>query len=249
LHQDTVVTPVSGGWQQWASVPLDIKLQPGRQRLRMVAVTGNYNLNWLSLDYSRPLHASVVGASTNGAGDTVRVEFDKTMATPEGKNPAGLTLTADGTVYQVASVSWSPDTPQTLLLRLVFPLSADHEQITLSYGEGSLVDSDQQPVNSFYDQAVTNQVVTKVERSVTSSLRIYPNPVGEMLHIELPGSQVDRMTVRILDITGKLRLLREYEDLPGSATVDLHMETMKEGLYLIRISLDERLYHQSVVKR
>ena len=249
LEQDTLGTPITGGWQQWASAEVELQLQPGRQRLRMVAITGNYNLNWLSLEYSRPLQASFVSASTNETGDTVRIEFDKTMTTPAGKNPAGLTLTADGTVYQVASVSWSQDTPQILLLRLLTPLTADLEQITLSYDEGALVDADQQPVIPFSDQMVTNQVVTLLEPESVPSLRLYPNPVRDVLHIELPGSRVYRMTVQLLDITGKTMLLEEFSGLPGNTSLNLNMESMKEGLYLVRITLDGRMVHQTVVKR
>jgi uncharacterized repeat protein (TIGR02059 family) len=249
MDQATVTTPVTGGWQQWSSVPVKIKLNAGRQRLRISALTGNFNLNWLSLDYSGPLQASFVGAATNGTGDTVFVEFDKTMVTPPGKNPAGLTLTGDGNPYQVASVSWSVIAPNTLLLRLLSPLTAGLEQITLSYQGGELIDADEQPVLPFASQPVDNQIITSAVEELHQDIQIYPNPFGEVLYIEIPGTHVDRMQVRILDITGKTVLFEEITNLPGNSSVDLNVESLKEGLYLIRITCDDRMFHGSVVKR
>ena len=57
------------------------------------------------------------------------------------------------------------------------------------------------------------------------------------------------MTVQLLDITGKTMLLEEFSGLPGNTSLNLNMESMKEGLYLVRITLDGRMVHQTVVKR
>ena len=249
LNRDTLTTPVTGGWQQWTSVPVSVPLMEGRQRLRLYALTGNYNLNWLNLEYDRPMYPSVVNAATNSTGDTVKVFFDKTMTAPPGKNPSGHTLLADGVPLQVASISWSGAYPNALLLRLLTPLSSDHQEILLSYADGVLTDADGQPVPAFSGLVVENQVVTSLSAEETSELRIYPNPVGAFLNIDTEGLPSGEAIIRIVDVTGKTVFMKSFPDLNRQSPLRLETESWKEGLYLIRISIGYEMIHRTFIKR
>ncbi len=50
IDQMNVSLSATGGWQTWSSVPVEISLVKGIQRIRLYAETGNYNINFLSLD-------------------------------------------------------------------------------------------------------------------------------------------------------------------------------------------------------
>ncbi len=249
LDRDTITIPVSGGWQQWTSVPVSIQLGEGRQRLRLFALTGNYNLNWMSLEYDRPLFSSVEQAVTNGTGDTVRVYFDKTMTTPPGRNPSGLTLMADGTRVQVGSVSWSESEPRVLSLRLIAPISAGHQELMLSYADGVLIDADRQPVPAFADLEVDNQVVSSVDQERVKQIRIYPNPVGPLLYLETEALTGPETVVQILDVTGKSVFVKSFEGLDQRSPLTLETGSWEPGLYLIRITSGNDRFHQTVIKR
>ncbi|MGW8316418.1 MAG: carbohydrate-binding protein [Bacteroidales bacterium] len=249
LNGEAITTPVTGGWQQWTSVPVSVKLEEGQQRLRVVALTGNYNLNWLTLAYDRPIHATVLSAATNDSGDTISVLFDKSMTTPPGKNPSGHLLLADGSPVQVGSVSWSETIPNALLLRLLFPLTADHQQITLSYADGALIDTDQQPVPAFEDLEVVNQVVTSLAQEEAEAFRIYPNPVGMVLNIEADGIPSGSAVVQIMDVTGKTVFMETYPDLSRQSPLRLETGSWNAGLYMIRITCGYEKFHQTVIKR
>jgi uncharacterized repeat protein (TIGR02059 family) len=248
ILNQTVATPVTGGWQVWASTPVNVGLIEGRQRLRLLALTGNYNLNWLSLEYDRPLQASFVSAATNGSGDTVFIEFDKTMAPPPGRNPAGFTLMADGSKKQVASATLVEQSPNTLRLVLLSSLTPG-QVITLSYEGGSVVDVDNQPVFPFSDKTVSNEVVTSVAQVETTTFTIYPNPVSEQMHIQATGALADRAVIQIMNVTGKTVYLNEFTNLRSEPMIQIDMGPLKEGLYLIRITSENQLYHQSVIKK
>jgi len=45
----TISTPVTGGWQTWQTLKTTVKLDAGKQVLRMLFVTPGYNLNWFNL--------------------------------------------------------------------------------------------------------------------------------------------------------------------------------------------------------
>lgn len=249
LNQDTITTPVTGGWQQWTSVPVSVNLAEGQQRLRLTALTGNYNLNWLSLAYDRPLYASIISAATNSSGDTVKVQFDKLMTAPPGRNPAGITLLSDGSPVQVGSVLWDASEPNALSFKLISPLSADNQQITLSYADGVLIDADRQPVPAFADLAVDNQVVTSMGQDRKEGLRIYPNPAGAFLHIETKGYSSGESVVQIMDVTGKTVYMRSYSDLDRRSPLRLETRSWRPGLYVIRITTGNKTVHQTVIKK
>ena len=54
----TVDIPPTGGWQTWETVSLPLSLSTGEQTIRLVAVTGGFNLNWFELS-TIPLGFSV----------------------------------------------------------------------------------------------------------------------------------------------------------------------------------------------
>nr|WP_324259806.1 carbohydrate-binding protein [Cellvibrio fontiphilus] len=45
-----VTVPVTGGWQQWATVSHEVSLPAGEQFVALALKTGNFNLNWIKLD-------------------------------------------------------------------------------------------------------------------------------------------------------------------------------------------------------
>lgn len=48
----TASVPSTGSWQTWSDVSLTVALQPGRQRLRLEALAGGWNINWLRVEPS-----------------------------------------------------------------------------------------------------------------------------------------------------------------------------------------------------
>lgn len=51
----TVTVPVTGDWQSWTSVPVELILYEGEQWLKLYALTNGFNINWLSLEFDKDL--------------------------------------------------------------------------------------------------------------------------------------------------------------------------------------------------
>lgn len=93
--------PKTSGWQTYSTeVAGSFALNAGQQRLRLTIVTGDFNLNWLSLD-------AIADADFDGVGD----EFDKCPQTLEGAvvNEYGCPDTDSDGVDD--SLDLCPDTP------------------------------------------------------------------------------------------------------------------------------------------
>jgi len=72
-------------------------------------------------------------------------------------------------------------------------------------------------------------------------VQVYPNPVSDVLTIEVYGTDAATGTVTISDVTGKVVKVLNMED--GVATVD--MKGMAQGMYLVRYADDN---HTQVIK-
>ncbi|MCK4747926.1 MAG: carbohydrate-binding protein, partial [Bacteroidales bacterium] len=197
LNQDTVTTLVTGGWQEWTSVPSEIILHEGRQRLRLIALTSNFNLNWLDLEFNKTLQANFISATTNETGDTIEIVFDKELGEPEEGEQTGFTVQADGNSISVTRLGLNNDLKTTLLLALNTQLPADSKNITVSYESGTLMAADQTPVAFFTDMQVTNHVITDIGSMKVPGFSFYPHPANNRITVE--SSELSLTSVEVVD--------------------------------------------------
>jgi hypothetical protein len=87
--------------------------------------------------------------------------------------------------------------------------------------------------------AARNQIIQRSERidfgAEDSELKVYPNHASQLLHVELPPSQVAFM-LEIMDITGKVVLVLPSSNLLKNLT--LVVSQLDNGMYFIR-ALDQ----------
>ncbi len=80
------------------------------------------------------------------------------------------------------------------------------------------------------------------------SLKIYPNPVQDMVNIQLTTlEEVDRVSAEIYDIQGRLVFSKELEYSFGQTQTRLNLARLQTGNYIIKISAfnENLLIHQS----
>jgi uncharacterized repeat protein (TIGR02059 family) len=247
VNLDTVSIPATGGWQRWESVPVEIVLQSGPQRLRLFAMTSYFNINWLELEFDRSLQASVISANTNGAGDTIEVVFDRSLAVPRDGEQTSFTVMAGGTSINVNGVILVEDPGTTLLLALWEAIGAGQQDITVSYEPGNLVSADQIPVASFVGIPVTNQVVTSTGVLRLEGFSVFPNPVRDQLNIEPPVDLTGPVEIRITDVMGRTVYNLELDNLENHPSIRLEVGGFKEGIYLLRILQQGSSYETAIM--
>jgi hypothetical protein len=69
-------------------------------------------------------------------------------------------------------------------------------------------------------------------------LLISPNPVRETLHVELPSTEHDDMTIYLFDTFGKLKVEREMH---GRNSTDFNVSDFTPGLYLLAVQANGKV--------
>lgn len=74
---------------------------------------------------------------------------------------------------------------------------------------------------------------------------IYPNPVGEVLNIEMPINNEQKVQLEIIGVDGRIVLSRQLCN--GKSTISV--STLPKGLYLCRVQLGVRNESCKFIKR
>ncbi len=92
--------------------------------------------------------------------------------------------------------------------------------------------------SEFAEEQSFEVTLTGIENTFNENLRIYPNPVQDVMHITFDGG----FEIRIMDING--RLIRQ-----SSAINEAQIETasLKEGVYVLQIWQDGSLMNKKIV--
>ena len=92
---------------------------------------------------------------------------------------------------------------------------------------------------------ITQDYVTGIIDRLESDIRIYPNPSGSELFVNL-GTPLDDFTVRLFDSRGSLVFSNSYESAP-EFTIDLGK--FNSGIYLIKITQKDGSIVRTFIKR
>ncbi|PLX00866.1 MAG: hypothetical protein C0591_00480 [Marinilabiliales bacterium] len=97
-----------------------------------------------------------------------------------------------------------------------------------------IVDGEQVVVNMTMEG---NSILgTNELKSLTNAGDIFPNPLTGTALIELTNTEGTLITVQVLDITGRNQYIQEYNVNVGRSVINIPMEKLKTGLYIVRIS-------------
>ena len=99
--------------------------------------------------------------------------------------------------------------------------------------------------NSYYETCyVSNNLSIRDEDK--DWIRIFPNPVNDVLNISLPENINGKATISILDILGK-----EIQKTSFAAVSELSISTtsLASGIYFIKLKLDAEVYVKKILRR
>jgi hypothetical protein len=73
--------------------------------------------------------------------------------------------------------------------------------------------------------------------TVSSRLKVYPNPVSIEANVEYTLSKKEPLTLTIMDMTGKIVLQKTIDaEAPGIKKLSINTESFTKGTYIISIS-------------
>ena len=80
-------------------------------------------------------------------------------------------------------------------------------------------------------------------------LRAYPNPADDRLMIEAEGQETTDLTVTLTDLRGKTLQSESWSVRSGSASRELNVSTLAEGIYILQISGEQGQFIRRIVVR
>lgn len=81
-----------------------------------------------------------------------------------------------------------------------------------------------------------------------ASLQIYPNPGPGIFKLNMDVESMDDVFVKVYDISGKLLMAREYENIPSRFETELDLTGFSSGLYHLHVKTSSALLHGILIK-
>jgi hypothetical protein len=75
----------------------------------------------------------------------------------------------------------------------------------------------------------------ELSANTNGKLILYPNPVIDYLHIQFTTSTTEILQLQIVNLQGKVVLLRALNSQPGKNYVIIPVTYLQKGLYLFRL--------------
>jgi PKD repeat protein len=75
----------------------------------------------------------------------------------------------------------------------------------------------------------------------TSKLKLYPNPVTDVLKIDYSGRTLQEMQIEIIDISGRKVIVQNLRNIESGQNISLNVTSLKNGIYLCRMISGSKL--------
>jgi len=127
---------------------------------------------------------------------------------------------------------------------------------------GDFVRSDSIPVNSIIcDTNVSNMIVKDAAGKVVytenisqnalilaigsdkinPSVKLFPNPVKDVLNIQYSGSALNEMQLEIYDMAGRSISLQKFYNVESGQQISVNVNSLKKGIYLCKLISDKQV--------
>jgi len=88
--------------------------------------------------------------------------------------------------------------------------------------------------------AVRSYLTTIQDKRAGMTVDLFPNPVNETLHIRYSGDPIKNGRLEIVDMTGKSVILREMKGIRSGQQIPVDVSSLKKGIYLCKIILENQ---------
>jgi hypothetical protein len=79
-------------------------------------------------------------------------------------------------------------------------------------------------------------------------LKIYPNPGSGQYNLILNLEEEDNITILVYDISGKMILNKEYQDIQGTLESKFDLSAYSDGIYQVHVKTKNGLIHRILIK-
>ena len=223
--------PSTGGWQNWKTLVQKVNLTKGKHILQVYAPTGGFNMNWIN-----------ISDKTNTA-PTINAGVDQEITLPETSVDL-LAIGADSEENQL-KYKWSKLSgpaeytlsDATSAAPSLTGLKAGKYIFKVVVSDGLEAVSDQLTIVVIDPTAAIDEY--------RNDVKIFPNPVADFLHIQLPVSD-EKVSVTISDVAGRL----VYNNIFNNSVrnIEIDFKTLSQGVYRVNVLSSRCNFTKSIVK-
>ena len=94
-----------------------------------------------------------------------------------------------------------------------------------------------------------NQPYGLDEPFTDASIKVYPNPVSDLLSIELELLKSSKIVITLSDLAGRSWFLKNYFLQNGYHSISIDLSGLKAGLYILQLKIDGRWISKKIVSR
>jgi hypothetical protein len=106
------------------------------------------------------------------------------------------------------------------------------------------IDADSSNNSTFADMIWFNETrngVSVNELTNTSNLRVFPNPVNNILNVDVNSISVEGATIELVDLSGKTIIHSAVEDIFKEGAFQLNVADVENGLYIVRVQSGDQV--------
>ncbi len=78
------------------------------------------------------------------------------------------------------------------------------------------------------------------DQEISWSVKTYPNPVKENLHVKFTLENPDGFTIVVMDLTGKKVFIKKYDQVQPGEVKDIDFQNYAPGIYLISVTSNDK---------
>ena len=176
---------------------------------------------------------------------------------PDGTIVSGtFVFNSIGSVSEIATNSWAPEVKNNSYIS--YNLNNKDYTVEWRLCDGNIVKSDSIPVNLincgsnesnlilkdasgnvvYSENVLLKTTTTGIDPALntsTSSVKLFPNPVNDVLNILYAGNSLNEMQIEIFDITGKSVSLQKLNNIESGQNIALNVSLLRRGVYLCKL--------------
>jgi PKD repeat protein len=255
IKPDTVyVNPAWGYTMRYeSSFPIQMSSCAGWAKAQVYlkdSVVGAYNYSWSTGE---------MGQEVKGLCPTQT--YTVKAMTPDGTVVSGtFVFNSDGTVTEIPIDWWVTGVRDNPLI-LAKPFNKDHT-VEWKLCDGTIVVSDSIPLNLIncgssesnlimkdatgkvvYSESINMKILATYldAGKQTAALKVYPNPVKDVLNITYSGSTLNEMQIEIRDVMGRLVSSQKINGVESGQNISLNVSMLRSGIYLCRMFAGNQL--------
>ena len=76
-------------------------------------------------------------------------------------------------------------------------------------------------------------------------LIFYPNPVENMLTVNIPNPDAGMVTISLINLAGQIA----YKSVTNEAVHNINVQSLEEGVYILHVTIGEKVFIEKVIKR